>query len=256
MVAVLIMCVFVGFINHSYAQSSVFAPIWLEKGVYAEYSFGNGFRPSPINASDYVTYDKGIIKWECIDLKGNDAKLRLVLSFYTDTGDCVDAISGEVRVNAVNRSVYGTDGTLLGTTQLWQEPNPITDVIIWNTEETKIFGKVESNGYNMKTPQGLQEIYYVTGNGTINDKKDAVFSGFYDVNTGLLINGLLWNEPTLTAINAQLMNGPTLSDTNIDLGPSVETTNFSLLILMLIIIGTFIGIFIMVYWKRSNKKRR
>jgi hypothetical protein len=241
--------------GYVYCQSSIFAPIWLEKGIYVEYSFGNGFKPSPDNASDYVIYDSGTFRWECIGLTGNNVELKLSLSFYTETGECVDAVSGYAIIDAVNRSVYGVDGVLLGTTQLWQEPNPDSNVIIWDTPEIKMLGQVEANGYNMKTPQGLQEIYAVTGEGTINGKQ-AVFQGHYDVNTGLMIEGLLWNEPTLAAINAGLMNSPLISDTNIDLGPSIETVNFLVLIPIAVVAVAFSGIFIGVYWKRSNRKRK
>lgn len=238
------------FASCGFAQSSVFAPIWIEKGVFVELSFDKGLRASD-NSSVYVTYENGTFSWECIELTGNTAKLKLTLKFNEIDG--VTTMSGEALVDAVNRSVYSLDGNLLGTTQLWQESNPTSEVILWDTSQDKIFGEAET-GRVGETPQGNQETFKVTGNGTINNN-EAVFNARYDTDTGLMIRGLLWNEPTLKALKAGILNSVTISDTNIDLGPVTETFEFNLLIPILVIAGAFSCIFITVCWKR-NKKRK
>lgn len=251
---VLILFVFSACVVYGFAQSSVFAPIWMKEDAYVEFFFDEGIRFPSSDSTAGVAYENGTYRWECIELTGTLAKLSLTLS-YTDNVS-VTKFSGEVLVDAINRSCYSLDGALLGTTQLWLEADPADgeEVVLWDVPPDKIFGTVETNRVG-ETSQGKQESYKVSSrNGTIGGNT-AVFDARYDTNTGLMIRGLLWNEPTLTALNTGILNSVTISDTNIDLGPSTDVFDFSALLPPIIIIVAFVAIFVTIYWKRSKKHK-
>jgi len=251
MAAVLMLFVFSGFVVSGFAQSSVFAPIWMKEGAYVEYSFGDGLRYTSRD-SPAVPYEGGIYRWECVELTGTLAKLNLTLSFNEEDG--VTRFSAEVLVDVSNRSVYSLDGTILGTTQLWLESNPNDgeEVVLWNVPPDKIVTTIDVSPVISNTPQGKQSMYQVNANGTIGGNT-AVFNPCCDLDTGLMIFGLLWNEGTLRALNTNIINSVTLSDTNIDLGPSAEAFNYAALLPPILIVVAFVFIAVTIYWKRSKK---
>lgn len=251
--ALLISFVFSSLVVSGFAQSSVFVPIWMKEGAYVEYSFDEGLR-YPYGNKTAVKYESGTYRWECIELTGTIAKLNLTLSYIEKDG--VTQFSATVLVDAVNRSVYGLDGTLFGNTQLWLESNPTNgqEVVLWDVPPDKIVTKVNAKPVISRTPQGKQEMYQITANGTIGDKL-RVFNPCCDMSTGLMVFGLLWSEGTLRALNKGLMSGVTMSDTNIDLGPSTEAFDFGALLPIILIVVAFIAVFITIYWKRHKKHK-
>jgi hypothetical protein len=248
----LILLMFCVLVVSGFAQSSVFAPIWMKLSAYAEYSFGEGFRFLSDKTS--VKYEGGTYRWECIELTGTVAKLNLTLSF--NEGDSVTQFSAEALVDTLNRSAYSLDGTLLGTTHLWLESNPDNgeEVVLWDLPPDKIVGKINTFAGFTETPQGKQESYLVTGNGTINNNT-ALFSIYCNMNTGILTMGLPWNEATLSALNTGLINMMTLTDTNIDLGPSSNEFDFGALLPPALIVVAFVFIFVTVYRRRRKKHK-
>jgi hypothetical protein len=252
MATVLMLFVFSGFVVSGFAQSSVFAPIWMKEGAYVEYSFGEGIR-FPSSDSRVVTYKGGTYRWECVELTGTLAKLSLTLR-YNET-DGVKQFSGEALVDAVNRSVYSLDETLLGTTQLWLESNPADgeQVVLWDLPPDKIVATINAKPLIINTIQGKQEAYQIIANGTIGGNM-AVFNPFCDMNTGLMIFGLLWNEGTLRALNTSIVSSMTMSDTNIDLGPNENVFDFGALLPPILIVAAFVFVFVTIYWKRSKKR--
>jgi len=248
-----VLVVFSAFFGPVFAQSTVFVPIWLEEGAYVEFSCGEGLW-YPSSASSGIVYESATFKWTCVDLTGTVAKLNITLT-YNIEGEDPPVFSAEVLVDAVNRSVYSLDGTLLGATQLWSESNPSDgdQVVLWNIAPDKVVGTVETNRVG-ETPQGKQGAYKVTGNETINGNL-AVFNLRYDQNTGIMIRGLMWNEGVFKALSKGILNSVTISDTNIDLGPSTETFDINSFIPIIIIAVAFVLIFVTIYWKKSKKRK-
>ncbi|MFZ7138200.1 MAG: hypothetical protein ACOWW1_07260 [archaeon] len=233
------------------AQSTVFPPIWMEEGAFVEFSFEEGIW-YPSNEPPGVVYKSGTFRWSCIELVGTVARLNLTIS-YNIEGE-VKHLSGAALVDVINRSVYDLDGTHVGSTQLWLKSNPNNgeQLVLWDLPPDAIFGAVETNRIG-ETCQGNQESYKVIGNGTINNKT-AVFNLRCDMNTGLMIRGLMWNEAVFRAMNTGLMSPVIISDTNIDLGPSTDTFDFNSLFPIIIIAVAFVLVFVSIYWTR-NKKR-
>jgi hypothetical protein len=238
------------FSGHS--QSSVFAPIWMKEGAFLEFSFDAGIW-YPSNEPPGEHYESGTFRWTCLELNGTVAKLNLTLKFNTENG--VKQRSGFALVDTINRSVYSLDGTHLGSTQLWLESNPAdgSKIILWDSPPDKIWGNVETNRIG-ETSQGNQESYKVTGNGTINNNT-AVFNLRCDMNTGLMIRGLMWNEAVFRSMNTGLMSSVIISDTNIDLGPSTDTFDINTVIPIVLIGVAFVLIFVTIY-KRGSKKHK
>jgi hypothetical protein len=231
-------------------SSSVFAPIWMKTGAYAEYWFDEGFRVR--SDGTFGAYANGTYRWECIALTGTLAKFNLTLSFNEE--DSITVLSGETMVDTLNRSVYGLDGTLHGTTQFWLESNPNDGekFVIWDLPPNKVDGLVNVGGGYYITPQGKQNCYEITGNGTINNKT-AIFNTFYDLSTGLMISGILWHEGSLSALNTHIISGMDLSDTNIDLGPSRDSFDLGAFLPPALICIAVVLIFVTIY-RRQRKK--
>lgn len=234
------------------AQSSVFAPIWMKKGAYVEYSFGDGFRF--LSNKTAVEYEEGTYRWECIDVAGTLATLNVTLILSEETG--VTQFSANVLVDTLNRSVFQMNGNPLGTTHLWLESSPADgeEVVLWDLSPDRVVGKIQILNGVTETPQGKQESYYVNGNGTINNNA-AFFNMYCDVNTGLMTSGSLWFDGTVSALNTSVINNQVMVATNIDLGPRNDLFDFGALLPIIAIVVAFSFIFVTIYLSRRKKHK-
>jgi hypothetical protein len=250
--------IFSAFGTYVFAQSSVFAPIWMKKGAYAEYSFDDGVRFLSDNTP--VEYENGTYRWECIELTGTLAKLNITLSFTEENS--VTQYSAEVLVETLNRSVYTMDGTLVGTTNMWLDSNPADDedVVVWDLPPDMVIAKINHLGGYTLTPQDAQESYEMDGHGTIDGNR-VFFSAYYDMDTGIMTTGVVFNDGIFKALSTTLMNIIEFTDTNIDLGPgeTIDLSQFedaassSVLILIIIVAIAFPFVFVIVYISRRKK---
>ncbi|HDQ06930.1 MAG TPA: hypothetical protein ENN36_09480 [Candidatus Bathyarchaeota archaeon] len=169
-------------------------------------------------------------------------------------------ISKEVDVNTTSRQVFLSNGTLIGTTRLWAKANPTDgeEIVVWDVPPDKIVGSVEIRGFwSSNTPQGAQKIYDIEGKGTINGK-NALFDSAHEVDTGIMIEGILSNEATLLALGIDTLgvNGQfSFSDTNVDLGPKEMLPEILGLLPILLVVILFISVFVILYYRRRKRRR-
>lgn len=237
-------------INFCVAQSSIFPPIWMKEGAYVEYTLAEGIMQ--LHNNTLFSFNDGKYTWKCIEVTGTLAKLKITLSVNKE--ESVTTLSTEVLVDSVNRSVYRLDGTRLGTTQLWLESNPTDgeEVVLWYSPPEKVVGKVKIlNGYT-QTPQGKQDSFKVTGNGTIGEDIEF-FSTFHDTDTGILTFCTQWHDATINALNTSVFSTPEIYDTNIDLGPNEDPFNIIDYLPIILIGVAFTLVFIVVYRTRSKR---
>ncbi|MEM2145834.1 MAG: hypothetical protein QW279_10765 [Candidatus Jordarchaeaceae archaeon] len=254
----------------SYAETPLFKPTWLNKGVYVEYTFGEGVVELFNNTSrlgfDFVTFHGAIFRWDCIDLNETLAKLKisLILTEAARNGETTEEnkttqLTTEVLINIMNRAVYLQNGTLIGTTHLWLPANPTLgdSLILWDVPPYKVILKIaEQTAYAPETPQGPQEVFKIEGSGETGGSV-SLFTILSDLDTGILVDGGLDNEGTMRALNIRdfSYSGRMLfTDTNIDLGPKGTSFDLTALFGFLAIPVAFIIIFIAIY--RSSRKNR
>lgn len=231
-------------------------PIWMEKGTFVQHEFksaGIVFQNRtlvPFEPDAAVTW-----RWECTEINDDLATLNASI---TVTGEKKSLfISKEVGVNTTNRQVFWSNGTLIGTTNLWAKANPTDgeEIVVWDTPPDRILGIVEKGGWAY-TPQGAQKIYNLYGKGTINGQ-NALFDSLHDIDTGIMIDGILHHEATLLALGIDSLgvNGRfSFTATNIDLGPRELLPEILGLLPILIIVIVFISVFVILY--RRRRKRR
>jgi hypothetical protein len=237
------------------AQSSN-TPIWMEKGTFVQYEFksagviflNNTLLPFEPDAS--VTW-----RWECIELDDDVATLNVSIRFSGEESNLF--ISNEVYVNTTNRQLILSNGTLIGTTNLWAKANPTDgeEIVVWDIPPDRIFGVAKKTSWAY-TPQGAQKIYNLEGSGIINDR-NALFDSLHDVDTGIMVDGIINHEATLFAlgIDSPGINGRfSFTGTNIDLGPRELGAEILGLIPIIIVAIIFISVFVIFYYRR--KKRR
>jgi len=232
-------------------------PIWMEKGTFVQYEFksagviflNNTLSPFENDAS--ATW-----RWECIELDDDLATLNVSISFTEEKKSLF--ISKEVDVNTTNRQVMLSNGTLIGTTNLWAKANPTDgeEIVVWDTPPDRILGVAEKGGWSY-TPQGAQKIYILEGAGTINGR-NALFDSLHDIDTGIMIDGIIHHEATLFALDIDSLgvNGRFLfTDTNIDLGPRELWPEIFGLLPILIIVIVFVSVFVIFYHRRRKRRR-
>lgn len=241
-------------------QSSVVMPVWMEKGAYTEYSFDDGLRPT--SNVTVVAFESGTYKWECIDLVGTFATLKITAIFNEEKN--VSQFSTQCLVDVFNRSVYRMDGIFIGITNLWLVSNPDQneEVILWDLPPDKIVGNINYLDDLTRTPQGKQKSYEIDKPGIINGNQ-ILFSSYYDFDTGIMTAGLFYNDATLKLLDVVLMNSLTLADTNVDLGDGekidlnpIENSMFFGAFYIIIGVSGFLLLSIMIYRTQRKKHKR
>lgn len=234
------------------------SPIWMKEGVFVQYEFKSGgivFQNRtliPFEPDASVTW-----RWECTGLGNDLAKLKVSMNFTVENRTLL--FVKEVDVNTTSRQVFLSNGALIGTTHLWAIANPTDgeEIIVWDAPPDRIVGFAEIGGWS-NTPQGAQKTYDIEGKGTI-DGRSTMISSFHDIDTGIMISGLIANEATLFAldIDSPLVNGAfSFTDTTIDLGPRELWPEILGLLPVLLVVILFVSIFVIFYYRRRKRRQR
>jgi hypothetical protein len=240
----------------TFAESSFLPPSWMKQGCFVEYTFEwQGY--APIEGSIIVfqkPYCTATLRWECLKLNGNFAILNVSLLSNKIN------FSNKVFVNLTNQDVFLQNETYLGKTLLWGPVNPSQNdtVKLWSvdssTNSSTVIGNVNIQGCS-RTPQGYQEIYVLGGKGMIRGS-NTIVNKLYDLNTGVMTDGRLVNEPMLLSLNISdvFRIGPlTFSSTNIDLGSCLvwpEILELFPFILLGVGVALFLGFVTLVHKRR------
>ncbi|WNZ28343.1 MAG: hypothetical protein IAX21_06615 [Candidatus Bathyarchaeota archaeon] len=199
-------------------------------------------------------------RWECLRLTGNVATLHISLNV---TGEIFfSIIEKNVKVNVATREVFLMNGTTMGTTFLWVPTDFMIgeQLVLWNASTEKFMPTVQSVVIS-STPQGSQQVFIIQGSGTILER--VVFLvGFYDLDTGVLIDGEIDSEVTLFILGIKHLgiNGRVyFVDTNINLGPKEQKPEnvqpFDGIFITTIILITF-AVFILLFYKIQRIKHK
>lgn len=266
---VLLLAVF-PLIELCHAEFNASSPVWMEKGVFAEYTFKSGFTQLPTTgegrAFDGVEFSNASFYWECIERNETMTKLRVMLN-YTETklnGKTLEEaqnkqLTTNVSVNLINRGVYLQNGTLIGTTMLWlpAKPTPNDDIVLWAAPFERITSKIDQGGIDIiGTPQGAQKMFKITKTGKINGTS-AYFMVACEYDTGLMCQTFFKNEPVMWALGVKdfSMNGVMIfANTNIDLGPSENPLDPRSLFMAIAFPVSFVIVLIAVYSRRRKRK--
>ena len=234
------------------------SPIWMNEGVFGQYEF---------KSSGIVFQNRTLIpfepdasatwRWECSGLDNDLATLNISLNFNAENRTLL--FVKEVYVNTTSRQVFLSNGTLIGTTHLWAKANPVNgeEIVVWDAPPDKIVGVVENEGLWHNTPQGGQKIYKIGGTGTINGVNTYIRT-IHDVDTGIMISGIIDDEATLLALDIQslLVNGEfSFTNTNIDLGPKELMPEILAVLPIVIVVIVFISVFVIFYYRRKKRRR-
>jgi len=245
----------------SFAQSSVLAPPWLRKGVFAEYEFNS--KGVLLNNATTIPFGNGTYRWDCTDLNSTTAELLITLKGNSANGALF--LTTNVYVDVLSRSVYTGNGTLMGTTHLWlpANPSPNDPITVWNFPPDKVVVTIINRIEQAQTPQGMQKTFtisnLITGLKTI-DGGNMSFLVTSDFDTGVMVD---WgsprgdNEGTLKAIGVSglLVDGRLLfTNTNIDLDPNNGSNAISLLVFLGFPIIFFL-LFAAIYVRRKKTYR-
>jgi hypothetical protein len=242
----------------SVSASSIFAPTWMKIGAYVEYETTADI--SFVNKTGTHINDQIVFRWECVELDGDMAKITVSV----DGGDNITEIhsSETISVNTVSRNVYFLNGTLIGTTRLWFPANPTQnqEIIVWDFPPEKVVGTADigtsNNPIRTLTPQGLQKMFFVWGQGIIRGEDCSITGEACDFDTGLLLIGFLLHEPLLRSLGIRdFMTPVVLADTNIDLGPREIIYDIQAIIPYVLIIVAFVLTVVMVYRQRRKKRK-
>ena len=273
-VAVLVLLVLSTSIATCYAQSSsILAPTWMKEGTYANYLFYDvsSTNPSPLylgflNGSFHIyeNVTSAVFRWECIKLDDNMATMNVSLSITSTKESDNYYNSTLLDVDIANRSVYLQNGTLIGTTHLWAPSSPADgqEIILWNVPPDKTTGNVTAapDGqamYTFQTSQGTQRFFTIDNiKGKINGKAAFFFGGspWYEYDTGLMIQGTLDNEPTITALGIDADIAQSVV-TNIDMGPPRVEIDLGF-VLGLVAIAASIIILTVITIKRRRQRAK
>ena len=247
----------------NYAKADLFAPTWLKKGAYAEYNSGtyltflNGSYFSPANEDT----KNGVFRWECLEVNDTTAKLKVSLNVNEGAGGI--HLSSEIYVDTINRNVFLSNGTLIGTTRLWFPANPSQrqEVTFWNLPPENITGTVstgnlinpnEPNYFN--TIQGVQKCFMVDANGTIGGQPYFSPSLSCDLDTGVVILDFFLFEPMLLAMDVkEIIGSVELVATNVDLGPREISFDIRAAIPYVIFVAAIVIVITTVFMRRRRK---
>jgi hypothetical protein len=177
-------------------------------------------------------------------MKGDIAVLNLSLSLNETA-----PLTTQVFVDTLSREVSFSNGTVIGQTLLWLPANPVTNETILLTNKVAVTAEV--SGWSA-TCQGGQLVFLA-----VNDT--LFIGGFYDLDTGILVQPFSRDEPMLIAFNISDLGGiPYLAATNIDLGPRYWLPDLLALAPYLLIAAGLGATFIYVLRRqeKSRKKRK
>lgn len=240
-------------------------PIWLNEGAYAKYALS----PSRIgflnNTFPFAKNESEVIyTWRCGDL--NDIMAKLEISLECETKNTTVNLSTIVYANILTNNIYFLNGTLIGRTWVWLLPYPIANekIVLLNTPPNTLTGYVEGAAANspryQDTPnQGVQKIFSLKGNGTLDSHNIIYFDVSYDFNTGILLAGYPTTyEPTFLALGVKstILTQVNLVDTNIDLGPAELSFTINAAIPYVAVIAAFSLITIGLCFANKQKKKK
>ncbi len=258
-------------------QADVFAPTWLKRGVYAEYNFPAGIIHFPNESSsiglgfDSYEFENGILRWECVDLV--DTKATLDVRFdYTSvkyngrpmTENKSAQLTSQIEVDTLSRATHLSNGTLLGTSHLWlpANPTPTDNIVLWDVSPDFVQSTVSNHSdIQVHSPQGTQNAFSIAKEAKV-DNVTVLFNIMCFSKTGLMSQMLpvpVSCEPAFKALNMLSfdVNGiMTLTSTNIDLGPSSEPLNLTLILAGVVVIAVFAICLFAVYTRMLKKKKR
>jgi len=226
----------------------------MEVGKYAEYEFES--ESIVFLNRTYLANDASLTyRWTCLELNGTFAKLNISISFV---GEKQIFLSTLLYVNLVNREVIMDNGTLMGRTRLWAFAYPEKGVkIFWENPPYNLTEEVIDVGSGWsQTPQGAQKIFILDASGAVQGRAIA-FSGLYDLDTGIMIDGSFDDEPTLRAlgiIDVGRVGVIQFKDTNINLGPKELWPEILNLLLFVSPMVVFMVILVLVYRRRTRKR--
>lgn len=242
-------------------SASLFAPTWMKTSSYAEYEikipifrFLNGTMSPP---SEEGT--SAIFRWECIEL--NDTMAKLEVSLDSGERDGGVHLSSAIYVDTISRSVFLLNGTLVGTTRLWfpAAPTQGQEIILWELSSDKIVGVANTGTASepmfFSTIQGVQRVFFVNGNGTINGQKIIFIPFTVDFDTGIMILGQFNNDAALLALGIkQVIGSAQLVGTNIDLGARELSYDIRAALPFIAVIVALIIVFVAVYVRLRKRK--
>lgn len=219
-------------------------PLWLKPGAWVEYEF-RLYSLRFLNGTA-LSSDSGFgttFQIKCLSVKGNIAEMDITLK---DINQSV-YLSTKVCVNSETRDVTLLDGKSVGKTLLWLPANPKQGESLALTDDKT--ADVETGGF-MATCQGFQKFFRVW-----NDSYSVDMA--YDLDTGVLIQGLFTEETTMLALNISrvIADSVKLASTNIDLGPGewLPEIIYALPLLLPLTAFTFILIFVL---RRQRRRRK
>lgn len=248
----------------SAVEAGQFAPHWLKEGTYVKYTTDKlGY--AYISNNSALSFWNATFCWNCVNINETVAKVKVTFDYVGKTldnsslGNATLRLTGDVYVILSTRTVYGLNGSLLGTTHIWIPANPAEgqEVVVWDIGSDKVTLPAQVNNVWIQTIQGKQAGFILDGNGSINGNSRN-FGVLCDLDTGLMIDGSFEWDPIMTGagINALLLNGHIiLSDTNIALGPAYDPTNWSTIISLITLPILAFAVLLVLCYKHMHKKR-
>jgi hypothetical protein len=279
------LCVLGSFIPAVTARDS-FAPSWLKEGAYVTYICKeeniayvfnvtdprfeglNYLYPGP--SRDTIIYLNASLTWRCISVNATMAKLQVTFDYIGKElqhfeGETLIRTSlngeslqrtGEAYVDLYTRAVYNANGVLLGTTHLWLPANPSDgqEIVVWDAPPKTITLPIRIESGH-ETIQGPQDIFDSEPNSY------KIVSLFYDLDTGLAVDGAFKWDPIMAAIgidDSGLVGdghpNTAFFDTNINFGPERTTINW-MQILQYSILPIAVVLLLVAFVIRRKKKR-
>lgn len=275
-------CIVGAFIPAVAARDS-FAPAWLKEGTYATYATNQesaasifetsnpqygGLNCWNASAYDVLSYWNAALTWRCININDTVAKLHITFDYIgkelihnvgevkrESLNNASLQLTGEVYVDLYTRAVYTSDGTLLGTTQLWAPANPTEgqEITVWAIGSEIVTIPAQVNNVWFETTQRKQEGFMVGGTETINGKSTN-FDLTCDLNTGVNVGSLQW-DPVMAAIGIRMGNLDAFSDTNINLGSDDTSLNWTVILQYTILPIAIVLISVAVLYARKKKTK-
>lgn len=284
-IALVCSCVLDSCIPSTVARDS-FAPSWLKEGAYATYVTDKeniafifnttdpqyrGLNWLTAPAYDQIKYWNASLTWRCVST--NDTTAQLQVTFYyvgeelfhfvgtelsrIPLNNASLQLKGNVYVDLYTRAVYTADGTLLGTTHLWLPANPREgqNMVVWDVPPKTITLPATVNNVWFETIQGKQDGFQIGGTITISDNgKGQNIMMFYDLDTGLGVDGYFQWDPIMAAIGIYDSGLQKFMDTNINLGTEDASFNWTLVLQYAILPIAIVVLCIAILYRRTHKK--
>ena len=239
------------------------SPIFIKVGAYARYTIDPAIVSFPNGSAISAKNDTVVVySWNCVDLNSTMAKLRVSVEYATENAT-VD-MNTIVYADTLTGDVFFSNGTLIGRTCMWVESYPFQNekLVLFNVPQANLVGYIDgaaSEPLYYDTPQGVQKVFSVRGNGTIDDQNIPYFMMLFDFDTGIMLFGFSTvYEPTFVALGIKnfYLSQLVLVDTNIDLGPAELSFTINAALPYIAVIVAFVLITTGIYFtKRKNKRR-